>query len=88
MCNEMQILQPIEPRNVDFNLCAHTFRETYSGDPLALKPFINQINMVHQMCQYDGHEQIFINFIMAHVKGVAADILPAEPNSIELIIQN
>lgn len=68
-----------------YNLCARTFRETYSGDPLALKPFINQINMVHRMCQHEGHEAILKDFIMAHVKGIAADILPAEPESIDAI---
>lgn len=68
-----------------YNLCARTFTETYAGDPLALKPFINKINMVQRMCQHEGHEAILKDFIMSHVKGIASDILPAEPESIESI---
>lgn len=68
-----------------YNLCARTFTETYSGDPLALKPFINQINMVQRMCQNEGHEAILKDFIMSHVKGLASDILPADPDSVDTI---
>lgn len=68
-----------------YNLCARTFTETYAGDPLALRPFINKINMVHRMCQHEGHEAILKDSIMAHVKGLAADVLPADPESIEAI---
>lgn len=68
-----------------YNLCARTFTEAYAGDPLALKPFINQINMAQRMCQNDGHEAILKDFIMSHVKGLASDILPADPDSIETI---
>lgn len=41
--------------------------------------------MVHRMCQHDGHELILKDSIMAHVKGIAADILPADPESIDSI---
>lgn len=68
-----------------YNLCARTFTESYAGDPLALKPFLNKITMVHRMCQNDGHEAILKDSIMAHVKGLAADVLPADAESIESI---
>lgn len=68
-----------------YNLCARTFTETYAGDALALKPFISKINMVQRMCQHEGHEAILRDCIMAHVTGLAADVLPADPESIESI---
>lgn len=68
-----------------YNLCARTFSEIYAGDPLALRPFIHQIVMIQNRCQTDEHENILRDFIMSHVKGIAADLLPAEPESVDEI---
>lgn len=68
-----------------YNLCARTFTDEYSGDPLALRPFINKIELVEGMCQNEQHRTTLKNFIMANVKGIAADFLPANPESIASI---
>lgn len=74
--------------DIDFyNLCARTFSDVYAGDPLALRPFIHQIVMVQNRCQTYEHENILRDFIMAHVKGIAADFLPIEPVSVDEIKQ-
>lgn len=68
-----------------YNLCARTFTEEYSGDPLALRPFIHKINNAEAMCRTDRHRNTLKNFIMANIKGSAADFLPIDPESIQSI---
>lgn len=70
-----------------YNLCARTFTEVYSGDPLGLRPFLNQIKMVQGMCKTREHIDLLQNFIMSHVRGVALDLLPEQPESIEQMYQ-
>lgn len=68
-----------------YNLCARTFTEMYSGDPMALRPFIHKIDMVYRRCQNIEHEKILIDHIMSSVKDIASDILPMRPDSVEQI---
>lgn len=71
-----------------YNLCARTFSgEPFTGDPLALKPYIHKINMVQRRCQTDEHEITLMEHLLSHIKGIAADMLPIDPNSVNEIKQ-
>lgn len=68
-----------------YNLCARTFNEMYSGDPLSLRPFIHKINSVQRLCQNEVHETTLLDAIMSHVNAIAADVLPLRPDSVDSV---
>lgn len=62
-----------------YNLCARTLNTTFSGDPLALQPFLNGISLLQTMDEENEHEQILRDFILTKLQGIALECLPTNP---------
>lgn len=73
--------------NVEFyNVCARTFIECYSGDPLGLKPLLRQIKSIQTLCENDGHREILKDYVHSKLKGAALDLVPEEPETVKSIV--
>lgn len=68
-------------------LCAQTIPKNYSGDPLGLTAFIRAIRMLRDLTE-ENQEDSLLNFIMTRLEGKAQDAVPAEPESIQEIIDS
>lgn len=68
-----------------FSLCARTLTSMYSGDPLALTPFLRTIELLKSLDTANEHEEVLKNYVLSKLQGTAIECLPQNP-SLETII--
>lgn len=62
-----------------YNLCARTLNTTYSGDALALTPFLKAIKLLQTMDEATLHTDILRDYILTKLQGIAIECIP--PNA-------
>lgn len=67
-------------------LMSTNIRKNYNGDPLALQPFLASINLLKRMTD-DNEELLGLlkDFVLTKLEGIAAEIIPPEPDTIDVI---
>lgn len=69
------------------NLAAANIRNNFSGDPLALTPFIRSINYLNDLADSDQLKKQLKNFVLTKLEGYASEIVPEETANVEAIIK-
>ncbi|XP_055326023.1 putative mediator of RNA polymerase II transcription subunit 14 [Sitodiplosis mosellana] len=69
------------------SLMAAHIRKNYNGDPNALQPFLATIDLLKDLAE-DSRELLtsLKKFVLAKLEGIACEIVPTNPNSIDDIV--
>lgn len=74
--------------NVSFaSLMAAHIRQNYSGDPLALRPFLASIDYLKDMATTDALLTQLKKFVLTKLEGYASEIVPFDVASIDVLTQ-
>lgn len=84
--DERQATKTME--KTDFmKLMAATIRANYSGDPLGLQPFLASIDLIRDMAEDDaGLLTLLRKFVLSKLEGYASEIIPANTQTIDEVI--
>lgn len=87
--NNFEFVQP-DNNEMDqltlLSFAAKQINKIYSGDPLELNSFINSIKLLKQLGP--THLEMIKTFVMTKLSGKALECVPAEPASIDVIIES
>lgn len=87
--NNVELVQP-NNNEMDqvalLSFAAKQINKIYSGDPLELNSFINSIKLLKQLGP--THHDILKTFVMTKLSGKALECIPAEPASVDVIIES
>lgn len=73
--------------NVEFlRLCGETIPNIYSGEPLALQPFVNSMELLSQIADTDALRNLLISFVKTRMNGKAIEYIPKENTTVVSII--
>lgn len=68
-------------------LMAATIRQNYSGNPLALAPFLASIDFLKEMAETPTLLTLLKKFILTKLEGYASEIVPANVESIDALVK-
>lgn len=69
-------------------VCAQTINKNFTGEPLALTPFIRSIKLLQALATTDTLRGILLNFVLSRLEGKALEAVPVEPENVQTIIDN
>lgn len=73
---------------VDFlRVAAHTLSKNFSGNPLELTAFINSIKLLKTIAEDGNHHDFLKQFVLTKLEGKALEAIPAQPQSVDAIIE-
>lgn len=67
-------------------LMAANIRVPYNGNPLALTPFLASIDFLSELATTQALQTVLGKFILTKLEGRAAEVIPTQPATIEIII--
>lgn len=65
---------------------SHTVTKSFSGDPLALGGFVRSVKMMQSISD-ENQMNLLRDFVMTRLEGKALEVVPAEPATIDEIVQ-
>lgn len=66
-------------------LAGKFLNKNYSGDPLALRSFINTLNLLKKRAG-DTHKELLVEFVLTKIDGAALEAIPDAPGDVDEII--
>lgn len=70
------------------SLMAANIRKNYTGDPLMLTPFLASVDLMKEMADENPNLLTLLKkFVLTKLEGYASEIVPSEPESIEVIVK-